>query len=134
MLPTVLATVRRMIDQDQFYKVHSDMDIVCIMCAETKFVKSKFVSLRSPVTCFRFKNAVCKTSYVYRMWKFCSLHVWGRNYGIVSCRDTKYRSWIATVCGCFTSCCGSSALVHYLPEMSGSRLCSGTGFIVAKKQ
>ena len=29
MLPTVLATVPRMIDQDQFYKVHSDMRHVC---------------------------------------------------------------------------------------------------------
>jgi hypothetical protein len=56
MLPTVLATVRRMIDQDQFYKVHSDMHIVCVMYAETKFVNPKFVSLRSPVTCFRFKK------------------------------------------------------------------------------
>ena len=56
MFPTVLATVRRMIDQDQFYKVHSDMDVVYVMCAETKFVNPKFVSLRSPLTCFQFKK------------------------------------------------------------------------------
>lgn len=58
MLPTVLAALRPMIDQDQFGKAHSDMDIVCVMCAETKFVNPKFVSLRSPVTCFRFKKRV----------------------------------------------------------------------------
>jgi len=56
MLPTVLATQRRMIDQDQFCEVRSNMDIVCVMCAETKFVNPKFVSLRSPVTCFRFRK------------------------------------------------------------------------------
>lgn len=56
MLPTALATLRRMIDQYQFYKVHSDMDVVCVMCDETKFVNPKFVSLHSPLTRFRFKK------------------------------------------------------------------------------
>jgi hypothetical protein len=43
-------------DEVQFYEVHPVMDIAYVVCAKTKFVNPKFVSLNSPVTRFRLKT------------------------------------------------------------------------------